>query len=453
MRRAQKQQILDCMSSLHQAHREIKEALGQKNITVVQNMLSECQDFAVSIGGCIEEFEGEGHIAVTCLEEYCEALFHVFEEVVNGIPDEDAIYKIVEGHLAEAESSVKYGITVKKEVVFLPYKASMWDSLESVYLATRDEKDVMPYVIPIPYFDRNADGSLGKMHYEGNEFPEDIPITSWQEYSIQDNRPDTIYIHNPYDGYNLVTSVHPSFYASELKKYTDKLVYIPYFILREIDPGDQGAIEAIKHFIWTPGVFYADEVVVQSEKMKQIYVNEYLKAARANGMTGCHLDREYLEHKILGLGSPKIEKVRSTKKESLKIPEEWFKVIRKTDGSWKKIIFYNTGIAALLEHNEKWVDKIERVLKVFSEVRGDIALLWRPHPLIENTLRSMRPELLRKYQEIKKRYQEEEWGIYDDTADIDRAVVLCDAYYGDRSSVVVLCQKAGKTIMIQNVLV
>lgn len=42
-------------------------------------------------------------------------------------------------------------------------------------------------------------------------------------------------------------------------------------------------------------------------------------------------------------------------------------------------------------------------------------------------------------------------GIYDDTADLDRAIVLSDGYYGDSSSIVQLCQNVGMPIMIQNV--
>lgn len=63
----------------------------------------------------------------------------------------------------------------------------------------------------------------------------------------------------------------------------------------------------------------------------------------------------------------------------------------------------------------------------------------------------MRPDILRKYTAIKEQYIAEGWGIYDDTADVDRAVVLSDAYYGDGSSVVQLYQQAGKPVMIQNV--
>ena len=68
-----------------------------------------------------------------------------------------------------------------------------------------------------------------------------------------------------------------------------------------------------------------------------------------------------------------------------------------------------------------------------------------PHPLIQATIESMRPQLWENYREIVKRYQEEGWGIYDDSADMDRAVVISDAYYGDgSSSMVQLYKKTGK---------
>ena len=340
---------------------------------------------------------------------------------------------------------------VKKEVVFLPYKASMWDSLESVYLAAREDEDCDAYVVPIPYYDKLPDDSLGELHYEGNEYPPDIEITYYEDYNLEERRPDAIYIHNPYDRWNTVTCVPERFFCSNLKKYTDCLVYIPYFILNEIEPDDQAAIDHMKHFCFLPGTIWADKVIVQSEKMRQIYINEYIKAAKEGGLSGEHLDRKKLEEKILGLGSPKLDKVHSVRRENLEIPDEWRRIIEKPDGTWKKIIFYNTSIGALLQNEEKMLDKMKSVFQTFKEQQDTVALLWRPHPLIQSTIKSMRPLLWAEYEKLVQAYREEGWGIYDDTADMDRAVVLSDAYYGDRSSVVQVYQETGKPVMIQNV--
>lgn len=40
----------------------------------------------------------------------------------------------------------------------------------------------------------------------------------------------------------------------------------------------------------------------------------------------------------------------------------------------------------------------------------------------------MRPQLWKEYDQIVKKYREEGWGIYDDTADADRAIMISDTY-------------------------
>ena len=166
---------------------------------------------------------------------------------------------------------------------------------------------------------------------------------------------------------------------------------------------------------------------------------------------GVKITRKELEQKFLGLGSPKFDKAVNTKKEDLEIPEEWLRIIEKPDGTWKKIIFYNTSIAAFLRDSEQMLVKIQDVLKTFKENKEDVALLWRPHPLMMQTIESMRPQVRDAYLEIVQQYREEGWGIYDDTSDMDRAVVLSDAYYGDQSSVVQVYQETGKPVMVQNI--
>ena len=448
MRKFQKEQLLDIFTSLHELHRECKDKMEQKEYQTVQIALSDCQEAAIQTGEAIEQLMGEGTEAVTFLEQYCERLYNFsiqLEEL-----SAQKFYKSLEEVLIKAENAVKH-MSTRKEVVFFPYKASMWDSLESVYLAAKEDKNCDAYCVPIPYYDRRADGSLSTMHYEGNEYPKNIEVIDYRTYNLEERHPDTIYIHNPYDEWNHVTCVPERYFAKNLRNYTDELVYIPYFVLKEIEPNDQNAIDGIKHFCFTPGVIYSHKVIVQSEKMRQIYINEYIKAAKESGLSGEHTDRKYLEQKILGLGSPKLDKVLNTKKEDLDIPEDWLKIIEKTDGSWKKVILYNTGLTALLQHGEQMIKKIKDSLKTFKENKDAVTLLWRPHPLIKATIEAMRPQLWREYNQIVEEYCSEGWGIYDDSAELDRAVVLSDKYYGDMSSVVQLYEKCNKPVLIQDV--
>ena len=127
------------------------------------------------------------------------------------------------------------------------------------------------------------------------------------------------------------------------------------------------------------------------------------------------------------------------------------RVIRKEDGRWKKVIFYNTTVTALLQHNGQYLEKMRDVFRVFYENRDEVALLWRPHPLFGATIESMRPELGEEYRRIVKDYRRDGWGIYDDSSNMNRAICLSDAYYGDWSSLLHLYKKIGKYIMIQSI--
>jgi len=425
------------------AHEGIVTALMEGNAAAVADLLADCQDGAIALGTKIEEVKKDSEV-VGVLEQYCENLYTLHEAIFNeGISDIQTVIDELSKNLLMIEESVQKNIIEKKTVVFLPYKASMWDSLESVWKAAEKDPQCDAYVVPIPYYDKNTDGTLGEMHDEGNLFPEYVPVTDYKTFNFGMLHPDMIFIHNPYDEYNYATSVHPFFYSKNLKKFTDHLVYIPYFVLDEINPSDERAVKTMEHFCTASGVIHADTVIVQSEAMRQAYIRTLVKFAGEK-------TRPVWEKKILGLGSPKFDKVLEENAD-ITIPKEWEKIICKEDGTKKKVIFYNTGLGAMLRYKEAMLDKIEDVLKTFSDNREEVALLWRPHPLMKATLQSMRPHLLERYEKLVAAYREGQWGIYDETADLDRAVKISDAYYGDLSSVIQLFRSAGKFAVVQEV--
>ncbi len=444
MRRYKKKELLETADMLVEAN-EVIGRLCKSNTERALEILGQCQESAILLGNLIESKGGGYAELIEILENYCENIY----QMSIAVSDEEQIRKLskkIQKQLTYLNNKIRQEMPEdKKEVVFFPYKASMWDSLESVWMAADADEDTDAYVVPIPYYDKNPDGTFREMHYEGDQYPDYVPVTNWEEYDFEERRPDVMYIHNPYDEFNYVTSVHPRFYSKNLKRFTEKLVYIPYFILNEVDPDDDTAIEGMKHFCINEAVKNADKVIVQSEDMRQVYIKVLTEESY-----GSKEARDYWEKKIDGSGSPKVDKVLRTKKEDIEIPEDWLKIIQKTDGSWKKIIFYNTSVTALLRYDEQMLKKIESVFQIFRENKDEVALLWRPHPLMESTLVSMRPQLWERYREMREKYREESWGIYDDTADMDRAVALSDGYYGDWSSIVHLYQKTGKLLMIQN---
>lgn len=447
MRKYRKKQCLELLDTISNAHAEICRLIEKKKFQEAYQMLADLQQAAISLGNSIESSEGEGFVTIHYLEDYCEVLFQIGEKLNDGGSDAIKVKRELQRPLTKILSSINNDIPEQEEVVFLPYKASMWDSLESVWKKADADPACDAYVIPIPYYDRNPDGSFGELHYEADEYPEDVPVFDYHSYNFEERHPDKIYIHNPYDGNNYVTSIPTTFYSENLRRFTDDLVYIPYFVLLEPDETNlEAAMKDVEHFALTPGVINADHVIVQSEAMRQVYIKVLLKT-----FGDTKENRKSFEEKISGAGSPKVDKVINTKKEDLEIPANWLPVMKNPDGSWKKIIFYNTSVSALLQDTQAYLEKVCDVLNIFQKERENIALLWRPHPLMRATLESMRPELLAPYQAIVNQYINQGWGIYDDSPDVDRAIILSDAYYGDWSSVVFLYQKTKKPIMIENV--
>ncbi len=442
MRKMQKKQAEDFIRLLGQAHREVWKNIRKKEISAALALLKQCQEGVINLGNLIESSEGEGVVTIPILEEYCELVYQSYKEIAGeGSVSGSKVYKKLQKSLIQIQNSIKNDIKIHIEAVFLPYKASMWDSLESIWMAANEDPDCDAYVIPIPYFDKDPNGNLGQEHYEGSCYPDYVPITEYRAYDFEARQPDMIFIHNPYDNGNYVTSVHPFFYTSCLKRYTENLVYVPYFIREEISPKETAKVKRMEHFCTVFGVVNADKVIVQSEAMREIYVNVLSKYAGEN-------TREYWKNKIVGLGSPKIEKVQNVDKKTLQVPDEWKKILAEKHNG--RVVLYNTHLNLLMQTNYKqFIPKLKKTLDYFKG-RNDIILLWRPHPLSMATAKSMNPYVSDEYTSIVDRYKREGWGIYDDTPDLGRAIALSDAYYGSVSSLLPLYVAAGKPVLIHN---
>ncbi|MDL2294921.1 CDP-glycerol glycerophosphotransferase family protein [Ruminococcaceae bacterium OttesenSCG-928-D13] len=424
MRKVQQAKILEMLETLREAHDEVRK---QRELEAMNNLLADCQAFALHIGQYIEAIEGEGTKTVLLLEEYCEIAFEV-----SLATDKAKQIKKLQSKLLDICDSVKSELNPKRiEIVFFPYQRSMWDSFESVYLAAKADPACDVYVVPIPWFEKFPDGTLGKMNCDASQYPSNIEITSWLEYDPEERQPDIIFIHNPYDAGNLVTSVHPNFYCERLHTCTYLLCYIPYFVSGDV-------VEP--HFCVTPGCIYAHKTILESEKIRDDYIRVFTKTY--GNLYGNP------KNKFIALGSPKYDKVLSMQKEDCNLPAAWAELLENADGTRKKTILFNSSISEMLKNDERYLAKIREVLEIFKK-HNDVVLWWRPHPLSEQTYESMRHELLAEYRKIIAEYKNERYGIYDDTPDLHRAIALSEGYFGDWSSVVYLYSKTEKPVVIR----
>lgn len=415
MRMYKKRELLQCIGILKRANRQLRMVqYGAGN-----EVLEQCQELAIKMGEQIEK-DGEDHsVIIGYLEEYCEMLYKAF--VCSNSVEYKSLLKKNDSLLKKIDKGVKEDIQNSAyEIVFLPYKASMWDAFDSVYRAAVEDKDCHVVVMPVPYYNMNQRDNQVEVHYEGNELPEDIPVTDYQTYSLEEVHPDIIFIHNPYDQYNYVTQLPEQYFSTTLIHYTERLVYIPYFITR----GD-----SIKeNYCVMPAVKNAWRTFVQSESVRKCYVKY-----------GADPNR------IVAMGSPKFDMVIKSQENPPEVPEHWRSVF-----SGRKVFLLNTHLTAIINEAEKMIDKLHRIFKLFEQEKK-AALLWRPHPLSIETAKAMNPQILGKYLEIIDEFRTLDNGVYDDTPDIHRAIAISDAYIGDWSSVATLYGITGKPMYIMSI--
>ena len=130
------------------------------------------------------------------------------------------------------------------------------------------------------------------------------------------------------------------------------------------------------------------------------------------------------------------------------MPSDWERCMQGADGRRKKIILSANDNSTFVMDKEKALDKLEEVLNTFEAVQKHVVLWWRPQRAMEDKLETVSHELAGRYREIVDRYRTAGWGICDETDNTDRAVELCDAYYGDMNAVLQPFQNAGRPILL-----
>ncbi|MCI9438795.1 MAG: hypothetical protein HFH85_16885 [Lachnospiraceae bacterium] len=438
-----KRQIQELLHTLDAVKAEVRTAVEEENVTELLNLLADVQEAAVAIGDKVEEAAAEvgskaeesvaGKVAecvtevgsqgkesgiavqiIGLLEEYCELLW----EITQSQDGKEQLQLTEEawGILKQAEQELRQ-IPEQTAVVFLPYKASMWDCMESVWLAARETPECVPFVVPIPYYDLK-DGVVTARHYEGEMFPEYVPVTDYSSFPLAELHPGAVFVHNPFDDCNIVTTVLPQYYSGELKKVTDVLVYIPYFLTT-------GGV-FVTHRLF-PSYLNYDFIAVHDEKAIDTFAAE--------------LPRE----KFLPYGSTIAERILRLEREKPAIPEVWKTQLHNgEDFGSDRVVMLNTSISMLMKQRERFLNKIEYLFELVKHRKG-ITLVWRPHPLLAATAQTMGEKYAVRLAQLEEKFRSENIGVLDKTPDVGITVALCDAYLGEiASSVVNMFGIAGK---------
>lgn len=427
---------------------EQTEGLNQEQIEQGMDLLQASQQLAIDFGNMMEQILGEGCTLISLLEKYCEALYRIYELLLpeNGdsgiVEDGNALDAMKTAEVCSQLDTVWEAISIeleqqvfsRKTVLFLPVLVRDWSGLHNLWQEYAQDETCDVYVAPLPYYYKDYDGSPRKVCYEAAEFPEVVQVLDYndltQEY-LEMLHPEVIVIQNPYDSWNPAISVPEMFYSDNIRKYTDKLVYVPPFVLDEYSKSNEREYSNMKYYVTMPGVVYADHIIVQSEKMRQMYIEKLAEFAGEETRAWCEqkvavLTKSVMENVTQGLSKERaLDNENSSNKDTVR----------------KKKMLYGISLGAYMGDIEAARSKIERNLKLFEEHKSQIDLtVWVfPDNADSDELRKYISSVLENY-----------------PGRLAKKDFLCcakdyDAYYGDAMPLVMKFRDAGKPVMIQDI--
>lgn len=296
-------------------------------------------------------------------------------------------------------------------IAFLPYKRSMWNSMESVYEELK-ASGVEVHCMPIPYLRMKENK---KPDYLDTDFFLFGDIAEHYE-DLDDMHIDYACIHYQYEDHNKVTNMIPEFFTKEIKKrYSCKIIFLPYGIY-----GNQ------QRYSLQPGCRDIDYAFLESEDA----VNLFIIGWQTQGIdfTG----------RVFSYGSPKLDVMGKLKR---KIPAEWEDII----GNSSVTLICNS-LGPFLEDPFRHLTMYHQ--HICEELREGRAVIFRPHPLLRTTMRSMIPKITQDYDSFIAWAEHQVGVIIDESEYLERALGIADRMISDQSSVIPMWRMTGKYLEV-----
>ena len=289
-------------------------------------------------------------------------------------------------------------------IAFLPYKRSMWNSMESVFEECK-ASGIDAHCYPIPYICLKENKQIDYIANDYDLFEEAEPIERL-------HHADYIAIHYQYEDHNKVTNMLPQYFTKALKeRYGAKIVFHPYGI---------GMGE--RHFALQPGCRYVDYAFLESEDQAERFIAGWLtQGVDFNG-------------RCFGYGSAKLDAMGKLPKD---VPVIWEEIIE-----GRSVTLVLNSLGPFLSDPFGHIEQYEA--HIMKELDEGHAVIFRPHPLLRTTIKSMRPDTLQRYNAFIEGLRIKDHVIVDESEYLERALGIADRMICDMSSVVAMWRCTGK---------
>lgn len=442
----------ECLQELLVLKEQIINAFLDQKPEVAAETISVSQQLAIDFGTMLEQVGYEKSEIVNCLEQYCEKLYQLYQihvtaesemqdKVVTGqCSDTDSMYtnlNKLSDIMQMIEKEWSQNARSKKTILFLISHSTEWDNIRLLWKEKLEGSDSVPYLVILPYYDKDYDGSPMKWHMEENLLTELIGVNPNQILDLKQLtaeylellHPEQIYIQNPYDEWNPNISIPSLFYASSIRKYTDELIYVSPYGAGELYGKDSREYRNMQYYVTMPGVMYADRILLNSENKKKWYVEKLTEFAGEE-------TKEAWEKKI---------QVWNTQVNFRTQCEH------ETNGAAdKKRLLYGISLGTYVENPEAARRKIKDNLHIFEEYKDNIeATVYLFPENVNDTWKGIKEEI----EDLFRNLQYKSGRMSTDWLLVKEQQVKYneyDAYYGDPMPAVMKFCEQKKPVMIQN---
>lgn len=420
--------------SFENVHGLINQDLKSNSNAVLDN-LANMQNLLIDLGNFMESVKGEGYDIIPLIESLCEKVYGLYlgieactgssaEEKASG-ENLNASGNILIRDISEALDSLADTIRRRKEYIFMPFKAEYFKAFEKEYNLAIKDKDIDVFVVPMPYYFKDYDGSLKDMQYDISSYEsltgDSLGLVHCDNFNFELHFADRIYTQYPYDNENEVTGIPPFLQSDNIRNYTKELVYMPWFSTYEFKKENQREYKNMMYYCTVPGVVNADMVVLDTEQNRDNYIEKLTEWAGED-------TRTIWEEKIV-----------------------YSEIVNSADNvpsSCEKCMAFFISLSLLVVGDEKSIEKLKNIVETFDENKERIKILWVRNDE-EKILKSLNPDMYEKYIALLEEFKNKGIGHFSFES-IEKIVEKADAFYGDPGVLAHEFRNAKKPVMIMN---
>lgn len=388
------------------------------NVDNALDKLSTVQQLIIDIGNLIEQINGSNCNVINYIEHLCEVIYTLYNHIADGISANSEEYRVNYNTVYDGVVS----LISRREVVFLTVSAKHWSQISSFYAEEIKDEGNDVYVIQIPYYFKDYDGSPLEMIYDQIDYPEGIKIVDYQSAELKLMHPSKIYIQLPYDECNEAYSVTEEYYSRNLRDVTDELIYVPWFSTDSFDENSR-AFDNMKYYVTMPGLIYADRVILDSDNMADMYLKKLEEWSKIPS---------------------------DTWKKKISVRENEGNIDNSNKNEKKRLVYYIGTGQAINESNAYW-KKVLRNIETFTVQEDKVQVTVIEDDIFEYNLKTECPNIYSEYIKLKSNNNAIIWKHIEEYDSVQEIAETFDAYYGDAGFLVPEFTLRHKPVMIQNI--